>query len=209
MAALRVALCALLVVALASFSGFTPPCSPAWDGSWHEIEHPVPPGDRAEISADYTYIPSPACRPVSDHEGTQGAFINLANYDRTWAAGGDILQLGIWQRSSDRHAYFVYTEDNTGGGIHLLDAPYPIAGHTYRLSIRLSAGAWIMEVREGGQALHSVQVGAHWRIAVSAWYMLETNDPRQEFFADTFPKADGTLLRTVTLRDGRYVVTSP
>ena len=116
-----------------------------------------------------------SCIATDDYEGWSAAFVNLSRYDRRYARGGDLIQLGIWRKQKEPLT-FAYTEDNTNGGLIVLPKPYPQAGRSYSFTIALRGETWVLTISDEGTVLHEVVVQAHWFRAETAWLMFETFD---------------------------------
>lgn len=204
------ALIALLVAPI--LPAPTPTCSAAWDSSWRQLEyHAAVNMSYRSITATYLFTGMPMCAPVTDHEGTSAVLVNLSRYDRRMAAGGDLLQLGIWSESKGEPR-FIYTADNEGGRVRWMPASGPVQGHRYTFSIAWSNGAWLLTIYDqtAGRMVHEVREAAHWSDAHSAWLMLETNDARQPFAPMTFGGSPIKACSERTVRaggDGLYSVT--
>lgn len=170
-------------------------------------------------SMRYRYQGFPLCGRRGSDMGSSAVYLNLSDYDRRFAAGGDLVQLGIWWRDTDSHPSFVYTADNNGGGLGSFPAPYPRVGHEYTLSIRLAADRWHLQIIDNtvGHLIHERDETAHWHRARSAWMMFETYDDANQFAPGRITSfaVDGQRSRprscsvrgVVSTEPGRYTLT--
>lgn len=184
---LALAVLCLALIGCAAQARESPPPPPAVlpcvGGGWTQAEAIVL---REEISEPITSISArlqpfekwsfDSCVMTEEHEGSSAAFVNLAAYDRHHAKGGNLVQLGVWQRNRDSQPHFVYSENVVTGGIVILEGPRPEAGHSYEFTISAMGSEWRFEIRDESDVLYDFNVPATWTDPVSAWLMFETYD---------------------------------
>lgn len=177
------------------------PCSgdDAWleaQGSIHAVDvtEPIVGISALVVGLAEDSFPSCAASDEQPNEGWAGLTVNLSRYDRRTARGGELIQLGI-VRPHGEQPRFTKTEDSTGGGMILMDAPRPELGHTYRLSIEAAAGSWVFEIYDetAGES-HEWTQAARWTDVGSAFVMHEVFAHGSPFGGWRSPMIVGTEL---------------